>query len=232
MMTPTPYGVRLTLGFLVAAMPTLAPTRLALAQPTRAQPAASEPQSPQPSAQGTGTPSEPIAPPQPPPYNQLRYEENYSYLCDPSRRTDRLDALKYVPLNPAGDRYLSFGLEAREYYERFRNPDFSARNQDSNGYFLQRYALHSDLHLGRRLRVFGQLLSALENGRRGGPRPIDEDKLGLHQGFLDLNFGTRTGGQGATGREMPAFVVRLGREEVAFGSGRMVARREGPSTLR
>jgi hypothetical protein len=35
---------------------------------------------------------------QSPAYKPLRYEEDYSYLKDPSRRTDFWDAIKYIPL--------------------------------------------------------------------------------------------------------------------------------------
>jgi hypothetical protein len=34
----------------------------------------------------------------PPAYKLLRYEEDYSYLKDPSRRTDFWDPIKYIPL--------------------------------------------------------------------------------------------------------------------------------------
>ena len=35
---------------------------------------------------------------EPPVYNILRYEEDYSYLRDPAKRTDWLDPLKFIPL--------------------------------------------------------------------------------------------------------------------------------------
>jgi hypothetical protein len=53
----------------------------------------------------------------PPAYKLLRYEEDYSYLKDPSRRTDFWDAIKYVPLWGREDWYLSVGGELRERYE-------------------------------------------------------------------------------------------------------------------
>ena len=33
----------------------------------------------------------------PPPYKQLRYEEDYTHLRDRARRTDAFDPVKYVP---------------------------------------------------------------------------------------------------------------------------------------
>ena len=47
----------------------------------------------------------------PPPYKQLRYDEDYSYLRDPGRRNDWLDAIKFIPLDTSNDAYLSFGVK-------------------------------------------------------------------------------------------------------------------------
>ncbi len=158
--------------------------------------------------------------PSPPPYQQLRYDEDYSYLRDPTRRTEFWDIIKYVPFNDKGDWYLSTGGEARERYEYFHNSLWGQGPQDSNGYLLQRYMLHADLHLGPYVRFFGQLKSGLENGRTGGPRPTDEDKLDVHQVFLDgvLGFGDNA-----------SLTLRGGRQEMAYGSSRLVSVREGPN---
>jgi len=101
-----------------------------------------------------------------------------------------------------GNRYVSFGGEARVTYERFTNPDFGKSPKDSSGYFLQRYLLHGDLHLSSGLRVFAGLSGSLENGRNGGPRPvIDENWLDLHEAFVEL---ARSGSAGP-------LVLRIGR---------------------
>jgi hypothetical protein len=120
-----------------------------------------------------------------PMYPLPRYDENWSFLSDPSKRADFWDAVKFIPLAPAGDVFLSFGGEVRETYERFHNTNFALSPDDPDGYWLQRCPFHLDVHAGRRLRFFGELSSSLENGRTGGPRPgVDEDKLDVHQGFL------------------------------------------------
>ncbi len=154
-----------------------------------------------------------------PPYKLLRYDEDYSYLRNPEKRSDFWDPVKYIPLNAAGSWYLSLGGEARERYEYFNNPTWGQDPQD-NGYFLQRYLLHGDLWMGEHLRLFTQLQSSMEDGRRGGPRPTDEDELDLHQAFLDLKFELGVDG---------SFVFRSGRQELAFGSQRIIAVREGPN---
>lgn len=158
--------------------------------------------------------------PSPPPYQHLRYEEDYSYLYDITRRTEPLDVIKYIHLNDKGDRYLSIGGEARERYEYYHNPTWGQEPQDDNGYLLQRYMLHADLHVSPYLRLFSQLKSGLENGRTGGPRPTDEDKLDLHQIFLDAVLGLGNN---------DSFTLRAGRQELAYGSSRLVSTREGPN---
>ena len=52
-------------------------------------------------------------------------------------------------------------------------------------YFLQTYLLSSDFRLGSCVRLFTELQSGLENGRNGGPRLTDLDRLDVHQVFLE-----------------------------------------------
>src|SRR5262249_27475865 len=109
-----------------------------------------------------------------PSFERLRQDEDWSALCDPSRRTLWYDAMKCLPLSDDRTRWLSIGGELRERYEYTRNPVWGDDPQDKRGVLLQRYTFHGDLHLGPNLRLFGQLYSALENGRAGSPGPIDE----------------------------------------------------------
>lgn len=147
-------------------------------------------------------------------YPILRYQEDYSRLCDAPGAGFPL-ALKCVPLGPS-DSYLSFGAEARAQWELYESLGWGAARQDPNGYLLQRYMLHGDLHLPGRARVFLQIKSGIEGGRPGGPRPPDEDLLDIHQGFLEL-------------RAAEPLTLNLGRQELAFGSGRLISVRDGPN---
>lgn len=156
----------------------------------------------------------------PPAFKQLRYEEDYRYLLDQGQRSDPLDFIKYVSLGGEGDRYLSLGGEIRQRYEYFHNPVWGQEPQDPNGYWLQRYMLHTDVHLGDRFRFFSQIKSGIEIGRAGGPRGADEDKLDLHQAFVDISAGNH-GKDGLT--------LRIGRQEIGLGSSRLVSFREGPN---
>jgi len=110
---------------------------------------------------------------------------------------------------------VSAGGEVREQYERFAHEEWGSETPDGSGYWLQRYMFHVDAQVWRRLRAFVEVKSGIEVGRAGGPRPPDEDTLDLHQGFLDLWFGPAT--------------IRLGRQELAFGTERLISVREGPN---
>jgi hypothetical protein len=161
------------------------------------------------------------SPQSPPPFQSLRYEEDWSYLKDESMRSEWLDRMKYIPLNNRGW-YLSLGGEARIRYEYFDQFNFGAGPQDDDGYLLQRFLLHADAHFGKRVRVFTQLQSAIGSGRNGGPRLTDDDRLEAHQAFLDLKLGD----------EAKSLTVRAGRHEMDFGSGRLISAGEGLNVRR
>jgi hypothetical protein len=163
----------------------------------------------------------PVPSPTPPAYQQQRYDEDWSYLSDSEKRTDQLDRLKYIPLNEHGW-YVSLGGEARWRYEHFSEFAFGAGSQDANGYSLQRYLLHADWRLGKHVRVFTQLQSGIENGRNGGPRLTDDDRLELHQAFVDFKFG----------QENNSVILRLGRHEMDLGAGRLISSGEGLNVKR
>ncbi|AAR34131.2 alginate export family protein [Geobacter sulfurreducens] len=156
-------------------------------------------------------------------YQLCRFDEDWSYLRAPSRRDDLWDPVKYLPLTSSGDAYLSLGGDARLRYEYFNNANWGRGPQDNDGYLLQRYLVHADLRLTDAARLFAQLQSSLEEGRSGGPRPTDEDQLDLHQLFVDATP--------AVGDTRP-LTVRVGRQELTFGSSRLVSVRESPNNRR
>ncbi len=148
----------------------------------------------------------------------LRYDEDWSFLkCTP--RADFWDPIKYRRLDKRGS-YLSLGGEVRGVYESYDEQYWGDGPQDRGGWLLEHYLVHGDLHFNPSFRVFGELQSAFENGRAGGPRPYDEDKFDLHQAFID--FGYRGSSDGVT--------LRIGRQELYYGSGRLVDARFGLNT--
>ena len=128
-------------------------------------------------------------------------------------------ALAPIRLSETHDDFtLSLGGEVRQRFEHVRNADWDAANAP-DGYLLQRYMLHADLRLGPRVRFLAHLKSGLEDGRADGPRAVDEDRLAVHEAFLDLGLSSRA-------------TLRLGRQELAYGSSRLVSNRNGPNVRR
>jgi hypothetical protein len=150
-------------------------------------------------------------------YSLLRENEDWGFLSDPAKRDDFWDPIKYIPLGSSGS-YVSLGGEVREAFEQVGNDNWG-KQKYTNTFFLQRYMFHSDWHLGDWFRVFVQLKSGLEDFRAGGARPIDGKKLDFEAAFLEI--GNERGKSWA--------ILRLGRQELNYGSGRLVSVREGPN---
>jgi hypothetical protein len=92
---------------------------------------------------------------------------------------------------------------------------------DDNGYYLMRYMLHGDLHLGQTVRVFAQLRSGIEIGKDALVSGADRDELGINQLFIDIKFPLGEMGNSLT--------LRAGRQELHYGMGRLLTIREGPN---
>jgi hypothetical protein len=155
----------------------------------------------------------------PPPFPQLAFDQDNLYFADPAHRTEFPNQLKFIPLCGSDvNYYLSFGADIRERVESFDNPNWGS-GPPGSVYLMQRYYVHADLHLSEWVRVFGELGSSLEDGRIGGPRVgLDEDRLDLHQAFIDLQL---------LQFDDDNLTLRAGRQEMAFGSGMLVSTRDG-----
>ena len=153
-------------------------------------------------------------------YQILRFDENYSYLANPTQRTDPFDPLKYIPLSSQDSTfYLTLGGEWRERFESYQNPDFGIQGK-SDSYLLQRITLLADLHLGDRLRFYVEGISGLVVGETMHPPPPQKDPLNLQFAFIDLvPYLT----------DDESFTMRFGRFGMSLGSGRLVATRAAPN---
>jgi hypothetical protein len=152
-------------------------------------------------------------------YQLLSEDEDWSFLRDANLRSDFWDPIKYIRLRPdRDDWYISVGGEAREVWEQIGNDNWG-QSPFWNGYLNERYMLGFDIHYGKHVRTFVELKSGLNSFRYGGPRPIDEKKLDFQAGFLEL--GTSSGSNSIS--------LRVGRQELEYGSGRLIDVREGPN---
>jgi hypothetical protein len=169
----------------------------------------------------------PIAAPpnsKPPPYTLLRFNEDYQYLASPENRTDLYDPVEYIPLNPADPSgYLSFGGEIREQFEHFTNPGFGTSGAPPHDdYVLQRITVAADLQVNKNIRFFVQRISGMQFGGETAPPPVQQDPIDLPQAFADFKL---------TDFPNPKddLVIRGGRAEMTYGSGRLVATRAAPN---
>jgi hypothetical protein len=151
-------------------------------------------------------------------FKLMRYDEDYSILKDSADAF--YNKIKYIPLSQKGDVYLSLGGELRGELDYAVNEDWGKVNNGTDAFLLQRYHLHADFHLGERIRFFGQLRGGFEDGRKNGPRGIDEDQLNLQNLFADFVPYKRL---------EKSLTLRLGRQEIQYGSGRLIDVREGPN---
>ena len=162
-----------------------------------------------------------------------RFEEDYTYLRNPVAANDFFDPLKFIPLTPAGDVYLTLNGEARFRYDNtdWRNlgiataatpskkpgglpaftPETQARN---NQLYKQRYELGADLHLGPNLRFYADLYHGQQTGHDVGPSvPGNQrDELGMVDAFGEI-YGILDAAK--TG-------LRAGRQEVYLGNNLQV----------
>src|SRR6267142_596113 len=174
-------------------------------------------------APSRATAEEPLPASSPPPLKKIRYDETYDYLRSPDHPSEFFDPIKFIPFDADGIYYLTLGGDIRERYEYYHNNLWGRGPQDQNGYLLQRYMVHADVHLGDYFRLFAQFKSGLEDGRNGGSRPTDRDEFDLHQAFLDFRIPLF---------DKDSLTIRVGRQELAYGSSRLISIREEPNVRR
>lgn len=150
----------------------------------------------------------------PPPFKPVRSDEDYGYLSDVQARMG-LDALRYIPLG--GDAYVGFGGEARLRIDAVGAPRFGLGGAKADTFALGRLLLSSDLHLGSKVRVYGELGLHRDYGKRERPSATDRDRLDAQVLFVDVS-------------PAPGWRVRLGRQELQLNpTQRFVAVREAPN---
>jgi len=160
--------------------------------------------------------------PERPAYQILRYDEDWSMLkdVDRSKTGDFWDPLKFIPITPDQNVWLSLGGQVRERFEYFGQYLFGTKGapEKSDGYLLSRFRLSADLHITPYFRVFADGKSSLSTDREllGGRSNAFVDTIDLQNGFADVMIPFN--GQASV-------TLRGGRQELLFGAQRLV----GPS---
>jgi hypothetical protein len=159
--------------------------------------------------------------PEVPSIKSFRYEEDYAYLKDKSKRSDFWDPVKYMPL-PLPESYLSVDGELRERYQNIGNYDFGLTDKKNDDYVLQRVLLHADLLISPYFRSFIQFGSHYAFGKQNEKTPVEENHLDLQEAFGEFNLPLGD----------YKLRVRGGRQEMNFGSERLVSLRNNPNIRR
>lgn len=157
-----------------------------------------------------------------PPIKALRADENYEMLLqnDSLRNASFLNQLKAIPLNKNKSVYLSLGGEYRPRWEHTDNKNWSSKETADEDFYSQRIMFHTDLHLGKYVRVFGQLTHGLVSLEE--PVYTQSEKLDLHQAFAEFTVPIKNS----------TLKLRAGRQELLLGSGRLMAFRDGLNSRR
>jgi hypothetical protein len=151
-------------------------------------------------------------------FKSLRYDENYSFLAKDTS-VNWYHRLKFDPLNRSKSVYMSFGGEVRYQYFNFKNQDWGEAPVDKDGFVLSRFLAHADFNAGKHFRTFVQLQGSLADGQADAPSPVDQNPLDLHQAFIDYSALLNNA----------QLTLRVGRQELSYGSQRLVAVRELPN---
>ncbi|MEO1042908.1 MAG: alginate export family protein [Pseudomonadota bacterium] len=114
----------------------------------------------------------------------------------------------------------SVGVDARLHLEHFKNEAFGALPGDDQSVFLLMTPWASAT-LHDRVRVYGALKHASVQGREGPKPGAISDTIDLHQGFLEVAIGD------AIAPSRKDLIVRVGRQELHYGAGRLLAIRAG-----
>lgn len=153
------------------------------------------------------------SPPRPAPSRHL---DRYAYLANSDKAKGLLETIHLIQLPGGGS--LSLGGGAIFRVENIKEPRFGLTKYESNSDHQMNLELHGDLKLfNRTLRAFGQISYTKSWGSRL-PIPIDESGLEIHQLFFDIS---------ANASDTTNVYLRIGRQEMTYGSGAFFATRAG-----
>lgn len=148
-------------------------------------------------------------------FQSLRFNEDYTYLKNDTTG-NWYNKMKFTKLNSDALYYLSQGGEVRYQYQHFTNEDWGDIPVESYNSFYTRFLYHTDFHFSKYFRFFNQFNSTFAVERVTPNRPIDENQLDIQQIFFDVN-------------PIEGLTFRVGRQELLYGSQRLIAVREGPN---
>jgi hypothetical protein len=122
---------------------------------------------------------------------------------------------------------LSFDGSLRGRYEWTNTRNLGLNGAGRSDAYLGRFLFGSQINYGDYFAGYLQLASAPASTREYGRKPTDIDKKYIAQGYLDITVPT-----GALFGDDSKNRLRVGRQEMKFGSSRLFAYRDGPNLRR
>tara|TARA_R110002050_G_scaffold67407_2_gene145888 strand:+ start:18922 stop:20280 length:1359 start_codon:yes stop_codon:yes gene_type:complete len=148
-------------------------------------------------------------------FGLLGQDDEVSFLSEKENKSV-YEQFKWIDLK--NNNSLSFGGSYRFQTESFINEDFKRQGSQDNIWYLSRVLFHSLLKIGEKFNAFIELSSSTAIGKNN-VSPVDKDELAINQTFVTYNFNSN-------------WSIRVGRENLKFGSRRLVDIREGPNVRR
>jgi hypothetical protein len=155
-------------------------------------------------------------------YKNMFYDNDFSYLDDPCYSGWHLgENLKRIRLGNLLT--VDVGGQYRLRLHNERNHRGLGLTGIDDDFLLQRTRFYVNAEVGDRVRFYGEMLDAYSSFEDLAPRPIEENRAELQNLFLDV-----VAIDGCSGK----LTARIGREELQFGSQRLVSPLDWANTRR
>ncbi|MGE0757516.1 MAG: alginate export family protein [Pirellulaceae bacterium] len=154
-------------------------------------------------------------------YAPLFYNNNFTYVTDPAYEDWHFgERLKQMPI---GDCWmLDLGGQYRARYHAERNHRSLGLTGNDDDFLLHRTRLFANARYGDRLRFYGEYIDAESNYENFAPRIIEVNRSDMLNLFGDVKLSEQCGD----------LWFRIGRQELLYGSERLVSPLDWANTRR
>lgn len=158
-------------------------------------------------------------------YKPVFYDNNFSYINNPLYNDWYPgDRLKQIP-DPLGcDSTLDIGGQYRARYHHEQNIRGLGLTGNDDDFLLHRTRIFGNLKIGDRFRAYVEYIDAESNYENFPPRAIEVNRSDLLNAFIDYQLYDNCCGGTLTGR--------LGRQELLYGSERLISPLDWANTRR
>lgn len=121
-------------------------------------------------------------------------------------------------LDEEGESLLRFGGHVRSMFESYRNRDFGFAPINNDAWVIDRVQSHFSWEHENDFKLMAEMAWGELQGMRNEAAPPDEDKIDVLQLYAQTRLDPG---------QHDSFVLRVGRQMLYYGSGRLLAHREG-----